>query len=1670
MENSDRNSTNMTPQGVTNITLSMEQFNLLLAQREGPTLTSAVPSAVLQSDSQTTTHRTDLSTLRYTPRVRWVDMPTLELGVSVILDEWFVAFETKMKAAQVPKEHWNQLFEQCPTVSREAKESFADVLEQGDYELLRKSILEEHTPKDSLNIIRMKMCVLKGECREEVRAELTRLRDLYNRAARGCNRETITMYDAIRPFIAAFPKDVGAELEKHVEDALRSENPFSAIYSKAPSTRQQKGHNKEPLCQLSALASTKPGTDVWEDEEESGNHTRLSSSTTGSSKRQDALELLLAMQNLATGNVQPKLRSCQACGGACTSRASCPAINQYCFLCAKQGHYATMCRTMRAGRSEPYRTDAHPNYRSMRSRPPTRGFRPSPRGNNPSYGRQFSTGQDSFAQNANLCPIGVTCAQPTAEIPICVDNLWFPALVDTGASASFISTATFEQLRSQFKTRNRQLNIRTGLGHKETLRRQVSLPFSVGDFSGAGWFYIADALSHSVIIGYNMQRRYNITAIPAEGHVRLPSGKAVPFLPQAAFRHPPLMATTIVDSSQWSSKLVIGTAPSDSALADLQRVLDKVAFASDAQPYGRATGTTHRILLTDQRPIRQSLRPTSPLERQIIRKEVSRLLQLGAIRPSRSPWASPIVLVKKKDNSTRFCVDYRKLNDNTVKDSHPLPRIEDLLESLQGCQYFTSLDAASGYWQIAMDAESVSKTAFLCTEGLFEWQVMPFGLCNAPATYQRAMNELLSDLIGICCLVYIDDVLIYGSTWEEHLRAVTLVTDRLREAGFLLQAKKCRVAVKEVEFLGHIVSRDGIHPDPAKIAKLKDFPVPRDVKSLRAFLGLAGYYRRFIKDFATTSSPLTELLKLDHPWKWGIDESRSFAKLQKSLWSEVTCAHPDFSLPFIVDCDASETGMGAVLAQKYPEGERPLAFISRKFTSAEQKWHIREKEALSIVYALEKFRRFLLGTNFLVRTDHESLTWFMEAKSGRLSRWAITLAEFQPFRIYHRKGKTHSNVDAFTRIFAESECVPDKATLGSLSTAFPPLYSIDNATLRHSQSSIQLEALLRSNVDVELHDEIVGIRTSKGWRPLLPKELAMDVARRWHAHPLGGHLGVSRVFYAMSKQFIVLGGRHTVRQALHGCQECMLRKRPLTNFGLLQSKPPSEPWATVAMDFCGPYTPSDNGYRYVLVFVDNFTKWVELVPTKDQTAITVVNAFYQHIICRHGCPQNLLSDNGPQFMSTLTMSLCSYFGINKVFSTTYYPQGNGYAERMMRTLNNSLSSLSAHSGQEWDIFLPGLAFAYNSTIHAATGISPFELVSGRYPQLPGSAPMPAEIKEHSSEWSYLRKLRNIISASVERARQSVYQYWEKMKSRYDESRKDILLGPGAQVLVRLSEYERNQFPCKKLAPRWSSPAKVLKQLPDGASYQILLGNKQIQTVNIARLLPLSDPLWSEPTATPLPTYLSAPPTRPTCLPSSNDDMDDELSTDGEVEVVSEFWPAKRPHTSPMVASVLSPVRAPRERPEVNAQGRSSVVNTTHSAMPQRPVQQEVCHLEQVSTQVCHLEQVPTSTPDTSFLRRPKRISDVIYPVREVVGYDKNGDGEDIFLVRWKGLPYSAASWEREASIPNVHRHLEKFKSTWNRMHPGNLFTVPEVTGTATFEEGEVLDPPAALSTGGLDKT
>jgi hypothetical protein len=443
----------------------------------------------------------------------------------------------------------------------------------------------------------------------------------------------------------------------------------------------------------------------------------------------------------------------------------------------------------------------------------------------------------------------------------------------------------------------------------------------------------------------------------------------------------------------------------------------QTAFIGADGEIGRTDLIKHEIHTGDAPPKRIPARRQPAAMQELILGEVNKMLKRDVIVPSNSPWSSPIVLVKKKDGMARFCVDYCLLNDVTTKDAYPLPNIEDTFDALSGASYFCALDLASGYWQVEMDEDSQRKTAFSTRYGLYEFRVMPFGLCNAPATFERLMETVLRGNVWQRCLVYLDDIIVYGKDFPSTLANLDTILTALEKANLRLKPSKCEFFKKALKFLGFIITGQGVSCDPDKIKAVEDWPTPTNLRKLRSFLGFCNYLRRFVPNYSVITVPLVALTHSAIKWEWGSEQEGAFRELKTVLTQAPMLAHPLPGAQFILDTDASAMGIGGVLSQNHPDGtERVIAYASQTLSKTERNYCTTKRELLAVVRMLKKFRHYLWGREFRLRTDHASLTWLLNFKDpdGMLQRWLTRMSEYH-IAIEHRPGIKHCNADGMSR-------------------------------------------------------------------------------------------------------------------------------------------------------------------------------------------------------------------------------------------------------------------------------------------------------------------------------------------------------------------------------------------------------------------------------------------------------------------------------------------------------------------------------------------------------------------------------------------------------------------------------------------------------------------------------
>ncbi|MGH0149668.1 UNVERIFIED_CONTAM: hypothetical protein FKN15_015787 [Acipenser sinensis] len=879
-------------------------------------------------------------------------------------------------------------------------------------------------------------------------------------------------------------------------------------------------------------------------------------------------------------------------------------------------------------------------------------------------------------------------------------------------------------------------------------------------------------------------------------------------------------------------------------------------FAAHDEDYGRTGIIKHFIPTGEVAPIRERYRPIPPTLYQEMRGLLEGMLHSGVIRESTSPWAAPIVLVRKKDGTLRFCVDYRKLNAVTHKDAYPLPRIEEALTTLSKAKYYSTLDLASGYWQVEVALQDREKTAFSTPVGLYEFERMPFGLCNAPATFQRLMQSCLGRLVSESLLVYLDDVIVFSADFETHLHDLEAVFERMAKYGLKLRPEKCALFRKQVKFLGHLVSAEGVAPDPDKVASVQNWAVPQTVRQVRSFLGFAGYYRRFIQGFSNIARPLHALLvgtskkgkKHSGPVEWTNECEKAFQTLKQRLVQAPVLAFADFALPFRLYTDASQGGLGAVLAQEQEGQERVVAYASRSLLPTERNdanYSSFKIELLALKWAVtEKFKDYLWGAKFTVYTDNNPLVHLQTAKLGATEqRWAAQLANYQ-YDLKYRPARSNVNADVLSRLPLQEissgmelqEDVLVMGVLGNVQRSFgdpccwrerqeqDPAYLrlrqfVERGvapTAEERKESAEVGKLLQQWSRLELWDGVLVRRVQDPGTQEVYLQILVPLQHRrstWEAyHVRSGHLGVDRTQSAHRRGFYWPQMQRDATRWISECERCILRKARPEGRAPLVPIVTRAPLEVVAVDFLTLSRPSDL-YQYILVATDLFTKYAWAIPTRDQTARTTARALWQYIIQPFGCPERFHSDQGANFESNLMKELCQYYGCRKSRTTPYHPQGNGTCERFNQTLLSLLGTLEVEQQAQWVQHLPERVQAYNNTAHASTGYTPFYLMFGRNARLPVEVALGVwSGKEEVTTEEWVQRHHERLSLAYEKAGEQARRAAAKDKLRYDCKAQALPLLPGERVLVRNTRHQGRG----KLHDRWDSvPHVVVEEVQEG---------------------------------------------------------------------------------------------------------------------------------------------------------------------------------------------------------------------------------------------------------------
>ena len=959
----------------------------------------------------------------------------------------------------------------------------------------------------------------------------------------------------------------------------------------------------------------------------------------------------------------------------------------------------------------------------------------------------------------------------------------------------------------------------------------------------------------------NVNGVFQVTALNInESDISLSNRSTVGFLNEAE-------VLACIDSKEVkrNSKLVeeieMGKGLTGEQIGQLQNLVLQYSdvFADNPKKPNRTNLMEHRIITENALPVHTKTRRIPAAWSKEVNDQIEEMLKHDIIRPSSSPWNSPLLLVKKKDDSMRFVLDFRGLNDVTKKDNYPLPHIRDVIDKMEDCRFWTTLDAASAYWSMPLCPEDKEKTAFSVPRGKYEFNVTAYGLCNAGASYQRMMDVCLSGLPSDRILAYMDDIVIFSKYFDEHLSAIGLVFSRLRSANISLKASKCVFAAENVDFLGYNLSSNGIKPQKRLTTAIEQFRRPENRKEVRRFLGLAGFYRNFIEGFGDIAHPLNKLTSdnVDFVWDQCCDEA--FMKLKKHLTSEPVLAFPRLGDDFIVDVDASDIAFGGVLMQEGPDSTlHPVGYFSDAVQNSQKNWSATTKEAFAMVLAVRHWHVYLAGRKFTLNSDHNPLVHMRQQKDprGKFSRWITELEEYE-YEVKYVPGVKNVKADPLSRNKDASRSQPESfleekiyAVVSNDSFLKQIKFEQDEDPVikgvkRCIAENKEISQGRLKRVQKQLRIESDGILRKSG-RIVVPASSRAYILNEVHDP---SHFGVDKTYDLLKNRFYWPNMYKFTQVFVEACETCQ-RSKCLPNppkAPLLPMFIPSKPMEFIALDIA--YMPIDNdGYQYFLLIGDIFSKYINAVPLRDKLAKSVVKALNNSWNYVHGTPQFLLSDQESTVDGEVIRELCNSTGIEKRRSSAYHSQGNGFAERNIRNVKEILRSILLNrklDQKKWRQLLPELVFALNCSISSAIDCVPYSVVFGRTPTLQMDVVFGTNRKsqcddvisaqQYSAEIEF--SLNDVFHHVIEKLKISKI----RMQKQYNRNIRYNDYENGQKVWLKVKYYKTGEN--RKLSPRRNGPWSVIDKLPNGVNFKIRNDQShEEKIVHHDRIYPVKGPI------------------------------------------------------------------------------------------------------------------------------------------------------------------------------------------------------------------------------------
>lgn len=860
--------------------------------------------------------------------------------------------------------------------------------------------------------------------------------------------------------------------------------------------------------------------------------------------------------------------------------------------------------------------------------------------------------------------------RPHACVNILGENVI--GLMDSGASCTVLgkdSRKLIEKLG--LKIHQTAITLKTADGAKHDVYGCVDLPFTFNRMSKMLRTLIVPSISKELILGIDFWNKFEVTPSVARNEM-------------------------CYALDEFNTEHVLTLEEKNDLLAAIATLPSPIA--------GKMTRTTcweHDIDTGESQPVRIRPYVYSPKREAALNKELDRMLIMGVIVPSISPWCHGLAVVEKPNGSLRVCLDSRKLNLVTKRDVYPLPNMNRIFGRLRKTKYLSSIDLKEAFWQIPLSTRSREKTAFSVPgRGHFEFISMPFGLVNAAQSQSRLMDRVLGYDLEPCVYVYLDDIIVATDSIEQHVKLIREISLRLRNAGLTVNIEKSKFCQKSIKYLGYIISEEGVSMDRERLTPILNMPSPTNKKAVRRLIGMTGWYRKFIKNFSSLTAPITDCIKdKKKKFEWTQAADKAFGELKLALISAPVLRNPDFGLPWTLQCDASDIGVGAVLSQNDADGEHAVAYFSMKLTDCQKNYTVSERECLAVVLACEKFRGYIEGFPVKVITDHASLLWLGNIKdmNGRLARWALKLQQYD-LEFEHRKGKLHVVPDALSRDIASVElCLLDQDDWYE---------RLKSRVLRNPE----LFPDFKCENDILYKHFLNGI--DHQWNLIVPEMMKKRILEE--NHDSCAHLGVFKTISRIKERYYWPKMFEEVKKYVNDCDVCKAAKtsnvRLTPQMGRMKFA--RQPWQMISIDFFGPVTRSRAGFACCLVIIDCFSKYVLICPLREATAKATCNYLENEVFLKFGVPQKIYSDNGRQFVSGLFKDLLEKYDVEHRLNAVHHPQVNP-VERVMKTIGATLRASLKEDQTKWSDSVPRIAYAINSARHESTGYSPFHINFGR---------------------------------------------------------------------------------------------------------------------------------------------------------------------------------------------------------------------------------------------------------------------------------------------------------------------------------------------------------------------